>query len=201
MTYGSEWSTGGQEGSPSSGTTTLGDTPPRPDGTWTPNTSNAEGGNPWDINKGAYPPFPGSPKVPGGSEHPGKDVQVINVEAIKIYANNIEALLPVVTTVLRELDDLEAKGFGPGSFGAGNNLKGKVLGSGSQQGGASLVPSIRTVYTEAQTIIKEVVARCRDIAKKYKTAHELSELDAQEFKQMVTGVKSKVDGLTLGTTG
>ncbi|MEU6270017.1 hypothetical protein [Saccharopolyspora shandongensis] len=177
------------------------DKPPKPDGNWTPDTGNADGGDPWDVNKGAYPPFPAPPKVPGGNEHPGKDVNIIDVEAIKVYANNIEALLPVITTVLRELDDLEAKGFGPGNFGAGNNLKAKVFGGGSQAGGASLLASIRTVYTEAQTIIKEVVARCREIAKKYKNAHELSEFDAQEFKQMVSGVKAKVDGLTLGATG
>ncbi|MDT7787980.1 MAG: hypothetical protein QOF58_6399, partial [Pseudonocardiales bacterium] len=62
---------------------------PKPDPNWTPNTGNAQNGDPWDIYKGSQPPFPPAPNVPGGTQTPGKDVHIVSVEAIKLYANNI----------------------------------------------------------------------------------------------------------------
>jgi hypothetical protein len=175
-----------------------GPTPPKPDAGWTPDTSNSQNGNPWDIYKGSQPPFPPPPNVPGGTDNPGKGVNVVSVDAIKYYANSIRALLPVITGAIKELDELAARGFGPGSFGAANNFKSKVFGAGGGQGDATLLASTRQVFVEAETIINEVAARCDEIAQKYTTVDALTELDAQEFNQMVANVKAKVDNLPLG---
>ncbi|HEX8864021.1 MAG TPA: hypothetical protein VF821_00055 [Lentzea sp.] len=171
---------------------------PKPDPNWTPNTTNSQNGDPWDIYKGSQPPFPPPPNVPGGNDTPGKGVHVISVDAIKLYANNIRALKPVITQTIKELDDLAAKGFGPGNFGAANNFKSKVFGAAGGQSGATLLASTRQVFVEAETIINEVSARCDEIATKYKNADELTELDAKEFGTMVSNVKSKIDNLPLG---
>ncbi|PWK84417.1 hypothetical protein C8D88_10832 [Lentzea atacamensis] len=170
----------------------------KPDGSWTPDPSSAQQGDPWDPLKGSDPPFPEAAKVPGGAETPGKGVNVISVDAINTYAVNIETLLPVITSSIKELDDLAASGFGAGNFGAANNFKAKVFGGSGGQGSATLLASTRAVFVEAETIIKEIAARCREIAQKYKTASELAELDAKEFTEMVSTVKAKVDNLPLG---
>jgi hypothetical protein len=172
---------------------TDGPTPPKPDGHWQPDPSHLPG-EPWDVNKGAYPPFQEPGRVPGGNDTPGKGVEVVSVEAIKIFANNIESLLPTITTMIAEIDALRAKGVGPGNFGSAKNLGVKVVGPNN------LVDQTRALYVEAQNVIKETVLVCRSMAATYKTAAELSELDAAEFKQKVTGVKSKIDGLSLGAS-
>jgi len=183
-------------------TQVWGGTPaPKPDPTWKPDTGSANSGDPWDIYKGSVPPFQTPPAVPGGHETPGKGVHVISVDAIRTYATNIEALLPTITATIAELDDLSASGFGAGNFGAANNFKAKVFGGANSQSGSTLLASTRTVFTEAETIIKSVAQRCREIAQKYKTADELTKLDADEFGRMVSGVKSKVDNLPLGAAG
>ncbi|SFR29917.1 hypothetical protein SAMN04488564_12410 [Lentzea waywayandensis] len=172
--------------------------PPKPDPDWKPDTSNTQLGDPWDIHKGNHPPLPPAPKVPGGTETPGKGVKVINVDAIKLYANNIRSLKRVITQAIKELDDLATRGFGAGNFGAANNFKSKVFGGASGKNTATLLESTRQVFVEAETIIDEVSARCFEIAQKYKTADELTELDVKEFSSMVGSVKAKVSNLPLG---
>ncbi|MET9631664.1 hypothetical protein ABZX92_29795 [Lentzea sp. NPDC006480] len=171
---------------------------PKPDPNSTPNTENTQMGDPWNIYKGSQPPFPDAPSVPGGTETPGKGVHVISVDAITLYAKNIRALLPVIAQTIKELDDLAARGFGPGNFGAANNFKTKVFGAGGGQDEATLLASTRQVFVEAETIINEVAARCDEIAQKYKTAGELAAMDASDFTSMVANVKAKVDNLPLG---
>lgn len=171
---------------------------PKPDPDWKPDTASVQNGDPWDIGKGTHPPLPDAPNVPGGADTPGKDVNVISVDAIKYYANSIRALKPVITQSIRELDDLAAKGFGPGNFGAANNFKAKVFGAAGGQGDNTLLTSTRQVLVESETIINEVAARCDEIAQKYKSADELTEMDADEFNKAVAGVKSKMDNLALG---
>ncbi|MFS8104237.1 hypothetical protein LFM09_44725 [Lentzea alba] len=171
---------------------------PKPDASWTPDTSGAQNGDPWDIYKGSQPPFPPAPNVPGGADSPGRGVTVVSVEAIRYYASSIRALLPVIAGAIKELDDLAARGFGPGNFGAANNFKAKVFGGASGQSGATLLVSTRQVLVEAETIINEVAARCDEIVQKYRNADELSDMDAAEFTRMVATVKSRVDNLPLG---
>jgi hypothetical protein len=177
----------------------VGGSPPaKPDGSWTPDTTKSQNGDPWDILKGSDPPFPTPPQVPGGADSPGKGVNVVSVDAVKYFASSIKALLPVVTGTIKELDDLASRGFGPGNFGAANNFKAKVFGGGDGAGSATLLASTRQVFVEAETILTEISARCDEIAQKYATADELTELDADEFTQMVSNVKSRVDNLPLG---
>jgi hypothetical protein len=172
----------------------------KPDPNWRPDTSGANS-DAWNSTKGTDPPFTAPPAIPGGPETPGKGVTVISVDAIKLYATNIEALLPTITSTLAELDDLSASGFGAGYFGAANNFKGKVFGGANSANTATLLASTRTVFTEAESIIKSIALRCREIAQKYKTADELTKLDAEEFGHMVSTVKTKVDALPLGAAG
>lgn len=171
----------------------------KPDPNWTPDTSMATDRDPWDIYKGSQPPFQTPPNVPGGVDSPGKGVNVISVDAIRYYATSIRALLPVIRDTIKDLDGLAADGFGPGNFGAANNFKAKVFGTGDGKSGASLITSTRQVFVAAETIINEVSSRCDEIVQKYKTADELTELDADEFTRMVANVSAKVNDLPLGT--
>lgn len=180
-------------------TTTFG-TPvvEKPPADWRPDTTGVNA-DPWNSSKGTTdPPLPAPPAIPGGADTPGKGVNVISVDAIKLYATNIEALLPTITSTITELDDLSSSGFGAGYFGAANNFKAKVFGGANSANTATLLASTRTVFTEAESIIKSIALRCREIAQKYKTADELTTLDAEEFGHMVSTVKTKVDALPLG---
>ncbi|MEU3650069.1 hypothetical protein AB0E59_42355 [Lentzea sp. NPDC034063] len=175
-----------------------GPAPAKPDPNWTPDPSTANS-DPWDIYKGSIPPLPDPPKVPGGVDNPGKDVKVINVDAVKYYGNSLREMIPVIKGAITELDDLNS--FEPGYFGVAMDFKAKVFGAGSSSGGdgTTLIASTRQVFVEAQMIVEEVAARCDDIVRKYKTADQLSKLDADDFTQMVSNVQSKVSGMTLGS--
>ncbi|MDX8149476.1 hypothetical protein SK854_45650 [Lentzea sp. BCCO 10_0061] len=168
---------------------------PYPNPDWTPSTAGAAG-DPW--NPDAVFPWQPPPPVPGGVDTPGQGLNVVNVDAIITYANNLEALQPFMTNMIDSMDFVLSKRFGAGAFGAANNLEATVVGNGGQNGGASLVGSIRSVLVEAETIMKDMVVKCREIAAKYKTADDLTKLDADDFKQIVTGVNAKISGLSLG---
>lgn len=175
-----------------------GSSPEKPKADWQPDTGNADNGDPWHIHK-TIGVDPTPPLVPGGVETPGKGVHVVSVKAIQLYATNIELLLPEITRGITLLDELSARGFGAGNFGAANNFKSVVFGAASGQNGSTLLASTRSVFVESETIIKEIAARCREIARRYQNTSDLSELDAEEFGNMVSIVKSKVDGLPLGS--
>lgn len=169
---------------------------PQPDPNWVPDTSNSQHGDPWDNLKGSDPPFPKPPLVPGGNDTPGKGVVAVNVDAVKYYAMAIRSMLPVLDGIVKELDDLQP--FGAGHFAAGHNFRAKVFGNDDKSSGSTLLASTRQVFVEAQSVIREVSARCDDIVRKYKSADDLGKMDADDFRQMVSGVSNRVDALSLG---
>ncbi|SDP42166.1 hypothetical protein [Lentzea jiangxiensis] len=166
-----------------------------PDPNKTPDTSTAEPIK-WDNSLGVDPARQGPP-VPGGVDSPGKGVTRINVEAVKHFANNVRSLIPEVKKAIDELEGL--RDFGPGNFGAAHRFRDKVFG-GSEDG-VTLRSSTLNVLLDTHSILESIVLRCDEIVKTYKTAEQLTELDAEEFTGMVSKVQGSVAGMNLGTGG
>ncbi|MEV6712775.1 hypothetical protein AB0M48_12135 [Lentzea sp. NPDC051208] len=167
----------------------------RPDPHWQPDTSSSSPIE-WDNKLGLDPSREG-PKVPGGVDTPGKGVTTISVDAVIYFGKSVRQLIPEVEKAIAELKGL--KPFGPGTFGAAHNFRSKVFGG--TENATTLHASTLNVLEDTHSILESICLRCDEIVKSYRTAEELTELDAKEFNSMVSKVKGSVAGMNLGTGG
>jgi hypothetical protein len=163
------------------------------DPNWTPDTANATPID-WDNNRGLDLSRQ-APVVPGGADTPGEGVHVISVDAVVYFGRSLDPLIAEVRKALEELSGLGE--FGPGTFGAAHNFRAKVFGSNGDTTG-SLKASTILVLQDTLSILDSIQKRCDEIAQKYRTADQLTELDAEEFTSMVSKVQSSVSGMNLG---
>lgn len=164
---------------------------------------------PWDLDTGgaagpawnadAPSPFPPPPRPPGYGDDSGGGVQTVSVGAIRRYADNIESFLPLIAGMIGELDAILAAPFGAGNCGAGNNLKLKIVGNGSQDDSSALASSIRQVYVQTETVLRELVSRCRAAAQLFADTDRQTVELSDELRRQMDATKSRIDNLPLGT--
>jgi len=155
--------------------------------TTSPNTTNV--GKPFDSSTNPTTIWDAAvADIPGGTDHPGSGQTIVNVQAIKRFATNINTLLPWIDVVVGELDGME---IGAGYFGAGNNLHNTILGSNQ------LRDSSRKVLVDSKNALMRVSTACNEIAARYTTAEDLNAMDAAAFAREVSAARGAINSLTL----
>lgn len=153
--------------------------PPDTSDTGTPFDSTKDPSSSWDTEVA---------DIPGGADHPGRGLTVVNVQAIKNFAANIETLLPLIDTMVSELDGVR---IGAGYLGAGHNLHNTILGANQ------LRDSSRKVLVDSKNALMRISTACEEIASRYATAEDLNAMDAQAFQRQVAAAKGAINSLTL----
>lgn len=126
------------------------------------------------------------PPVPGGSDHPGQGVTTVNTDAIRTFAANLLLLEEPIRTALKGMDNVNIHA---GAFNQAFVLTRKISGDGQ------LLPSTRTVLTNALDALVSIRTACFRIVTEYDTTEELNEADANKFGELILDAKTVISGM------
>jgi hypothetical protein len=134
-------------------------------------------------------PVVNTPTVPGGHDHPGKGVTVVNIKAMKKFAENISGLVADGGPLKKALAEMDTVNVRAGGFHSAVALAKVVNGPNGMQGGTkqTLVDMVQ-VLTE----ISDAVAK---LANHYETAEELNALSSADYATYLGTVSGYVNGM------
>ncbi|MFB9909021.1 hypothetical protein [Allokutzneria oryzae] len=141
-------------------------------------------GPPGEFFTGQYPP----PRVPGGSETPGKGVTTVSTEALKLFAGNIRSLLPALREVRTRLLDVK---LAPGAFYDAHQLMVKVVGAGDA-GTGGLQPTTLKFVENAINAITVTADELDKLASAYATAEELNRMTGMDLGEHIERAKGYI---------
>lgn len=126
------------------------------------------------------------PPVPGGADHPGQGVTTVSTDAIRTFAANVLLLEDPIRTALNGMGNVDIHA---GAFNQAFVLSRKIGGDGQ------LLPSTRTVLTNALDALESIRTACLRIVSEYDTAEELNRVDADKFGELILDAKTVINGM------
>lgn len=142
--------------------------PPDPKHEWIP---------PGDVGK--------PPPVPGGSDHPGKGVTVVNTEAMRTFAKNLQSLADGPIKSLP--DKLEGVQLKPGVFlTAQEKIVKPITGPGG------LRDTTKSAIHDLSKALDEVAEAVNTAAKAYESADEANKMSVDQYNQYFNRVSGHI---------
>jgi hypothetical protein len=125
------------------------------------------------------------PPVPGGSEHPGKGVTVVNTAAMRTFAKNLHTLADgPIKDLPNKLDGVQLK---PGVFlTAQDKIVKPIIGPGG------LRDSSKTAIHDLVKALGEVADAVNTAAKAYENADEVNKMSADRYNEYFNKVNGHI---------
>jgi hypothetical protein len=129
------------------------------------------------------------PKVPGGSDTPGKGVTTVNMEAMKVYAKNLAEIVAEgspLRKVYADLDDVSVRG---GGFGTASKLTNKISGAGGLRDATKLTigDMIRAISEVSDAMLK--------ISANYEQAEDLNKMTNDAYVSYLGQASGDINGM------
>lgn len=130
---------------------------------------------------------PTPPPVPGGSEHPGQGVTVVNTQAMHVFAQNMRTLADgPLAQIPNQLDTVNIK---PGIFATAHN---KIVIPIVSEGG--LRDTTRTTVQDLITALHDAADAVDKAANAYDSADEANTMTTDAYNQYFGQVSSEISG-------
>ncbi|HYQ64009.1 hypothetical protein [Actinophytocola sp.] len=116
-----------------------------------------------------------APSVPGGHDHPGKGVTVVNINAMKTFASNISGLVADDGPLRQALVQLEDVDVRAGGFRTAVALAKVVNGPDGMQG------ATRNTLTDVIQVLTSVADAVNRMANHYEKAEDLNTMSSTDY--------------------
>jgi hypothetical protein len=116
-----------------------------------------------------------APPVPGGHDHPGKGVTVVNINAMKTFASNISGLVADDGPLRQALVQLEDVDVRAGGFRTAVALAKVVNGPDGMQG------ATRSTLTDVIQVLTSVADAVNRMANHYEKAEDLNTISSTDY--------------------
>jgi hypothetical protein len=134
-------------------------------------------------------PVVNAPPVPGGHEHPGKGVTVVNTKAMKTFAQNIGGLVAKDGPLQKALDGMTTVNVKAGGFHTAVTLASAVNGETGMRGG-----TVQTL-TDMIQVLTEISEATAKMANRYEKAEELNAMTSADYASYLGKAGGYVNGM------
>lgn len=137
-------------------------------------------------------PVADAPPVPGGSDPTKKpDVTLVNTDAMKTFAKNLDGLIADGSPLLQARDSLEQVNVKAGGFRSAVTLANEVSG-----GGSNLRDATRLTLQNTIDAIADLVDGLNRAASHYDNAEDLNNMNSQDFSTYLGQAGGQINAIS-----
>jgi hypothetical protein len=135
-------------------------------------------------------PVSDAPPIPGGDPTKPHDVTLVNTDAMKTFAKNLDGLITDGSPLLQARDSLDQVNVKAGGFRSAVTLANNVSGSGN------LRDATRVTLQNTISAIADLVDGLNRAASHYDSAEDLNNMNSQDFSDYLGQAGGQINSIS-----